>query len=78
MLFRSATLAVLASLTLIGLIVALYVWPRHDPEIVRHRHDDLPADHPHLKDGHATARSEHEHPMVIDALHAHWPRTGPT
>ena len=73
-----ATLAVLASLTLIGLIVALYVWPRHDPEIVRHRHDDLPADHPHLKDGHATARSEHEHPMVIDALHAHWPRTGPT
>lgn len=68
-----ATLGVLAGLTLIGLVIALCVWPRHDPVAVRHRHHDLPVDHPHLKGGDAAGKAEHKHPLVIDALHARWP-----
>lgn len=69
-----ATLGLLAGLALVGLVVALCVWPRHDPESVRHSHHDLAADHPHLKGGAAAGKVEHEHPLVIDALHARWPR----
>lgn len=68
-----ATLGVLAGLTLIGLVIALCVWPRHDPVAVRHSHHDLPVDHPHLKGGDAAGKAEHKHPLVIDALHARWP-----
>ncbi|HEY5755662.1 MAG TPA: MFS transporter [Steroidobacter sp.] len=59
----------MAGLAFVGVLVASIAWPRHDKEILGHRHDDLPLDHPHLRNsGHA-----HAHPYVIDDLHVRWP-----
>lgn len=60
----------LAGLAAIGLMLALLLWPRRDPDILLHEHPDLLADHPHLM-GHRAGR--HEHAFVIDDLHTSWP-----
>lgn len=62
---------VAAVLALLGVILALTVWPAEDPEVVEHRHDDLPSDHPHLVEGHPRDRAAHG--FVIDELHPRWP-----
>ncbi len=67
-----AALGASAVLALVGALIAIVIWPREDPDIVAHRHDDLPADHPHLAEGHA--EGEVRHAYVIDDLHAAWPR----
>lgn len=59
---------VLAGLAAVGLAAALLLWPRHDPDVVPHRHDSLPPDHPHWRE-HASGG----HPFVIDELHPTWP-----
>jgi predicted MFS family arabinose efflux permease len=60
-----------AVLALIGTLVAIRIWPREDPEVLEHRHDDLPPDHPHLFEGHAHGQAKHAY--VIDELHPDWP-----
>lgn len=60
----------LGVLALIGIIVALRVWPTHEPGAMVHSHDNLPPDHPHLR---AHAAGQHRHEVVIDDLHEHWP-----
>ncbi|MCT8331498.1 MFS transporter [Albidovulum sediminis] len=60
---------VLALIGAAGLVAVLRLWPASEPDALPHRHDDLPPDHPHLKDD----RGEHVHPVVIDDLHRHWP-----
>lgn len=67
-----AALGASAILALVGALIAIAIWPREDPDIVAHRHDDLPANHPHLAEGHA--EGEVRHAYVIDDLHAAWPR----
>jgi hypothetical protein len=61
----------LAVLAAVGVISALLLWPASDPDIVPHRHDDLPLGHPHLRDAHPDGKAEH--PFVIDDLHPRWP-----
>lgn len=67
-----------------GIILAAWLWPAHDPEIVAHTHATLVHDHPHLDDGHhgtgdnahGTHRHEplrHAHAFVIDDHHPVWP-----
>ncbi len=68
---QAVAFAVMAALALTGTLVALVVWPTRDPEIIPHDHSDLPPDHPHLLQDHAT---EDGHAFVIDDLHPHWPR----
>ena len=63
-----ATLAVVAG---IGTLAAFLLWPAKDPKVLAHRHDDLPAGHPHLVFAHAKSVDEHE--FVIDDDHRHWP-----
>lgn len=66
------TAVILAAVAAVAIITGLAVWPSDDPEIVAHRHDDLPADHPHLAEtgqGH-----RHAHAYVIDDMHLAWPR----
>jgi hypothetical protein len=63
-------MAVLAG---IGAIAALLLWPRDDPEELAHSHDDLPANHPHLREAHEGGQARHA--FVIDELHQHWPRS---
>jgi len=54
---QAAALAVMAALALLGGLLALWQWPRRDPETVPHRHDDLPPHHPHLVEGHDSDRA---------------------
>lgn len=60
---------VLGILSAIGSLATRLLWPAHDPEVLPHRHDDLPADHPHL----AEHGLKHEHAVVIDVWHPKWP-----
>ena len=62
----------LGILSLCGFILALSMWPASDNERLAHSHPDLPADHPHLREGHKAG--EPVHPFVIDDIHTHWPK----
>lgn len=63
------TLVGLAVLAAIGLVAGVFLWPRNDVEDLVHSHNDLPRDHPHIRDGRS-----HSHTIVIDDLHRNWPR----
>jgi H+ antiporter protein len=69
---QTAAFAALAAVagTGTGTIVALRLWPASDPDVIAHVHDDLPADHPHLREAHA---NDGERGFVIDDLHPAWP-----
>src|SRR6056297_611683 len=54
-------LVILAALAAVGIGLALTLWPAGDPEMIEHRHDNLPVDHPHVRDG-----KRHAHALVID------------
>lgn len=60
----------LAVLAVVGVLLALLRWPKHDPAELRHEHPELPANHPHLAEH---GSGEHAHAYVIDELHGHWP-----
>ena len=68
-----AAFAVLALIAGAGTVLALWVWPSHDPEIVAHSHDDLAADDAHLRQHHGSGKTL-GHAFVIDDLHPVWPR----
>jgi H+ antiporter protein len=60
-------LVVLAAIAMVGLVLALRLWPRHDPEAFAHHHDNLPLDHPHLN-----GQKDHTHPFIVDDEHPRW------
>jgi len=62
-----AALGGLAALAGVGALFALRVWPKEDPEILEHSHDNLPLGHPHLK-----GARRHAHPYVVDDEHPRW------
>ncbi|WP_370276590.1 MFS transporter [Roseovarius indicus] len=62
-----AALVVLAGLAALGAAVALRIWPKEDPVVMEHTHENLPLDHPHLK-GHR----RHAHTFVVDDQHPRW------
>ncbi|MDZ4134014.1 MAG: MFS transporter [Pseudotabrizicola sp.] len=66
-----AAAALLAAVGAVSLIAVMLLWPSQDPVEIMHVHDDLPPDHPHLKD---PAASGHRHPYLIDDLHHRWPK----
>ncbi|OWY02871.1 MFS transporter [Thioclava sp. F1Mire-8] len=57
----------LSGVAMLGLAVALRVWPSGDPVSLEHRHDNLAPDHPHLQ-----GQRTHRHPLVIYDLHPRW------
>lgn len=59
----------LGILALAGLAAGSLLWSGDDLEAMEHRHDDLPALHPHVSGGRV-----HSHPIVIDDYHPSWPR----
>lgn len=67
-----AALLLLAGLTLAGLVAAVIVWPKADPETREHDHPELDPEHPHLQ-VHRIAGAGHAHDFVIDDLHTRWP-----
>lgn len=60
-------LGTLAALAGVGEMAALRLWPKEDPEILEHTHDNLALDHPHLK-----GARRHAHPFVVDDQHPRW------
>jgi MFS family permease len=69
----AGALLAMTGLAVVGVVIASFAWPRHDKEIVVHSHDELPADHPHIRDTANCGRHEHAHAYVIDDLHLRWP-----
>lgn len=69
----TAALWVMAGLAALGVLLATRVWPKQESDVLAHRHDDLPPDHPHLRESLVTGHKEHAHPFVIDDLHGRWP-----
>ena len=62
-----STLAIMCATGVAGLSA---LWPSDDPALIAHGHDELPADHPHLRsDG-----DQHAHVYLIDDLHRNWPK----
>lgn len=64
------TFAVLAMIAAASVALALAVWPAAEEKPVPHRHEDLPPDHPHLREGNAA--QGHAHPVIVDDLHPQW------
>lgn len=71
---QAAAFVGMALVAMAGLLLALIAWPREDPEIVPHRHEDLALDHPHVAEQHAGGSTGHA--FVIDDLHPRWPDRG--
>lgn len=69
---QGAAFAAMAIIAGVGTGTALWIWPRRDPDVVPHSHDQLAPDHPHLQEGHGPDAPSHAY--VIDDLHAHWPK----
>lgn len=67
---QTAAFAALAALAGFGTVMALWLWPANDPDVIEHVHDDLPSDHQHLRENHGHGA---EHSFVIDDLHPAWP-----
>lgn len=67
------TAVLLSATATVAIGMGIAVWPADDPELVEHRHDDLPASHPHLAEAEHARR--HAHAYVIDDLHLAWPRS---
>jgi len=63
----AAAFAALAALAGAGALIALRLWPAHDPEAFAHTHDNLPLDHPHL-----SGARRHAHRFVVDDDHPRW------
>jgi MFS family permease len=70
---QATAFGILGGVAILGTVAGLWLWPKADPEILAHSHDDLPADHPHLREGHGESKTG-THPYVIDDLHQEWPR----
>ncbi len=67
------TAVVMAAIAAGATFVAAWLWPRSDPKIVEHSHDNLPRDHPHWAQGSTSRRARHAHELIIDDLHTAWP-----
>lgn len=67
-------MAMLSCLGAAVALVAMRVWPAHDPLERVHSHPDLADDHPHLSEAHPDGPGHrHRHAYRIDDLHPHWP-----
>src|SRR3546814_17955331 len=78
--FGTALLA-LCALAALGLVAAWHAWPAEDPMLLAHRPDDLPVDHPHLREHPAAVDAlRHAPPYTLDDLHPRRPAcpVGPT
>ncbi len=67
-----STFIVMSLIGLVGVGLALRLWPASDSSDITHDHPDLPSDHPHLRE-HAD-RGGHRHPAIVDDLHRDWTR----
>ena len=69
---QATAFGALAALAGIGVLLARRVWRAPDPDALEHRHDELPLDHPHIRDQHGGQLAK-AHNFVIADLHPVWP-----
>lgn len=70
----TASFIVLAAVAGASVLLASRLWPRDDPQILEHCHDDFDAGHPHLvAEAGRSAGARHAHAFVIDDDHPRWP-----
>lgn len=67
------TFALLSAIAGSGLIAAMWLWPAADGAVLGHRHEDLPDDDPHWREGSDPSHKRHAHAFMIDNLHHEWP-----
>jgi len=67
-----STFITMSLIGLVGVVLALRLWPASDSTDIAHEHSDLPPDHPHLLE--YAAQAEHRHLLIMDDLHRSWPR----
>lgn len=71
------TYAGLGLAALMAVLLALRIWPAHDPDVIEHEHANLPAGNAHLHDGVPAEKGlRHAHPYVVDDHHPRWPGRG--
>ncbi|MER9529775.1 MFS transporter [Mesorhizobium sp. M0309] len=59
-----------------ALLAAVWLWPKHDPDVLVHTHVDLAEDDRHIGDAvWSEAGYEHSHGYVVDDRHPKWPKT---
>ena len=68
----AGAMGVLSAVCVLGIGLALWLWPGGDPVLVTHSHPDLPDSHPHL----AGKGHTHTHALIIDDEHHVWPTHG--
>jgi MFS family permease len=78
---------ILAGIGTAGIVMAVIVWPAHDPEVVAHTHDGLVHTHPGGDEAHHQGAEDfgdrrhrhhpiaHAHAFVIDDHHPRWPKS---
>jgi predicted MFS family arabinose efflux permease len=69
----TAAFAGMAIVAGVGTVLALWFWPRSDPDSLPHDHADLATDDPHLRELHGAGGEGHA--FVIDDAHPRWPKT---
>ncbi|MER9630916.1 MFS transporter [Mesorhizobium sp. M0296] len=58
-----------------ALLAAIWLWPKHDPDVLVHTHVDLAEDDRHIGDAvWSEAGYEHSHGYVVDDRHPKWPK----
>ena len=73
----TATFVVLGCAGAVAVWVTTMVWSSQDPEVIEHKHPDLPAGHAHTQGAVATRDGvRHAHPFVVDDHHPNWPNLG--
>ena len=65
----TAAFAAMAIIAAIGTVLAMWLWPANDPDVLAHDHGDLGETDPHLQD-----HQKGDHPFVIDSRHRQWPK----
>ena len=65
----TAAFGAMATISAVGLVAALALWPSNDPDVIDHDHPDLPPDHEHHR-----LHADGGHDYVIDRIHPDWPR----
>jgi MFS family permease len=72
----TTTWTALGVIAAVGALIALTIWPRHDPEAITHTHDLDAIDGGHLDDATVVegGRVQHTHTFIIDQDHVRWPQ----
>lgn len=64
------TFIIMSGLGVLGIALALRLWPAADLTEIPHEHPELPTDHAHIR-AHMDA-GRHQHALIIDDLHRTW------